>query len=287
MYEDSPDDVAMDRFASLLWPDHGYGRSISGSIEQVSAISRDDIYSYWQGNYVPSRCVLSVAGNVTPEQVRQAAEELFPPRSGWEAPRLDIPVNGSGRIIQQKPIEQEHVCMGFPAMPLGDPDIYAANIIANALGGGASSRLFQEVREKRGLAYSAHAFLDNYTKAGVMMAYAATQPDRSEQLIEVMANEFVRLAESGITQDELKRSQEQIRGSLMLSLENTSSVMSRQGQAMLALNQIYDPEDRVKKLMAVTMDDIRRVIDRMLQPGAMILSQVGPNPCYVDVKELF
>ncbi len=287
MYEDSPDDLAAEKFCSALWPTHPYGRPVSGSVESVAALSREQLVAYWQGHYVPERTVLAVAGNVQPDLVRELAEKLFPKAQGEPSPLLSLPKGSKGQIITKKEIEQEHVCMGFPTFSLGDEDVYALSILTNALGGGSSSRLFQEVREKRGLSYTAYSYAEHYAQGGYLMSYAATQPNKAQTLIDVMAAEYAKLAQDGLTEEEIRLSKDQLRGSLMLSLESSSAVMSRLGRAELSLQELYDPEERVAKLMAVSAEDIQRVIQRVLRPGELVLSQVGPGPLIIDTQRLF
>lgn len=287
MYEDSPDDLAAEKFCTAMWPEHPYGRPVSGSGESVSALTREQLLDYWHGNYVPERTVLAVAGNVRPEILRELAEQLFPPVPGAGRLPLVQAKGAKGQIITRKEIEQEHVCMGFPAFSLADPDVYPLSIVVNALGGGSASRLFQEVREKRGLSYTAYSYAEHYDQGGYLMSYAATQPGKAGELIRVMAGEYEKLAASSLTEEEIRLSKDQLRGSLMLSLENSSAVMSRLGRAELSLHQLYDPEERVAKLMAVTGEDIQRVIRRVIRPGALVLSQVGPKPGELDTEKLF
>lgn len=287
MYEDSPEDVAADLFLEQLWPGHPYGRSISGSIESVSGVSREQLFQYLKSTYVPKRTVLAVAGHVEPEQVRELAEQLFPAREGEKLPPLATPQTQEGAAVKVKNIEQSHVCMGFPGIALDDPDYYAASVLSNILGGGACSRLFQEVREKRGLSYTSYCYLEAFDRGGCLMAYSATQPGRTRELIQVMAEQFQSLAAAGVTDEELQRSKDQLRGALLLSMESSSSVMSRLGRSELSLGQLYDVEEKVRGLAAVSQADIRRVTERLFQPGHMVMSQVSPEPVEVDPKDLF
>lgn len=287
MYEDSPEDVAADLFLSQLWPGHPYGRPISGTLSSVEGVGRDQLAAYWRSVYVPRRTVLAVAGNVQPEQVAELAEALFPARSGQALPVLPSPSAQGGSVSKVKDIEQSHVCMGFPGISLDDPDYYAASVLANILGGGASSRLFQEVREKRALSYTSYCYLDAFDQSGYLMAYSATHPKHTQELIQVMADQFADLAAHGVSDEELQRSRDQLRGTLLLSMESSSSVMSRLGRTELSLGTLFDLEDRVNKLAAVTHEDIHRVSQRLLRPGSMVLSQVSPKPAAVEAKDLF
>lgn len=288
MSEDSPDDVVMDRFVATIYPDHAYGPPIAGTPESVGNLSRDQLWNHYQKFYTPANSVLAIAGNIEPEYAVEMAEKAFAKtRSGGIAPELSIPVAKSGMSSTSKDIEQTHVCLGFPAVPLDHKDYYAAAIISNTLGGGASSRLFQEVREKRGLAYSAYCYLEAYVKSGFIIAYAATNPANGEELLRIMAEQFADILQHGITEEEIKRSKDQLKGSLLLGLESTSNVMSKIGRTELALNRDYDAELTAAKVMAVTPDDIERVIKQLIVPEKLVMSQVGPKKIELSAKDLF
>jgi len=285
MYEDTPDELAADLFAGTIWPDHSYGRPVSGTIASVSGLTREMVLEYWRRCYSPANTVLAVAGNIRPEQVADLAEQRFGSWGGEQAEPPAAPCSASGQTAVVKDIEQNHICLGFPAVSLNDPDYYAVNIIVNALGGGASSRLFQEVREKRGLSYSAYAFVECLSAAGYVMAYASAQPASSRELLEVMAGEFRRLREQGLTADEIRRSKQQLQGNLLLSQENSSNVMSSYGKSELSLGQVYTAAERAERLMRVTEEDIQRSIARITAPGCLSLAQVGPEPLQVRLED--
>ena len=199
----------------------------------------------------------------------------------------EAPSFSSGQAFIEKDIEQNHICMGFPGVSLKDDDYYAAAIVSNLFGGSASARLFQEIREKRGLAYSAFSHLDCFKLSGSFFAYASTQPEKTRELVQVMADEFARLAVEGFAASDVERSKRQLKGSMLLGLESTSATMNKLGKMELALGRVYSPEETVERLMAVTPDDVMRVIRRMVRPGALVLAQVGPTDCGFTAKELF
>ena len=289
MYEDSPDELVLDLFASTGWPEHSYGRSISGTADSVTALSREQLYEYWRGHYTAENTVLTLAGNISPERGRELAERWFGTlhAGGGAQPELPEPVFRSGQAFIEKDIEQNHICMGFPGVSLRDEDYYAATIICNLFGGSASARLFQEIREKRGLAYTAYSHLDSLIRGGYFYAYASTQPEKTRELVQVMADEFARLAVEGLPADDIERSKRQLKGSLLLGLESTGSVMSSLGRSELTRGQVFSPEETAARLMAVTPDDVLRVIRRLVRPGCLALAQVGPADCGISAKELF
>lgn len=287
MYEDSPDEVAMDSFVSTIFPSHAYGPPIAGTLASVKALTREQLFSHYQRFYTPANTVIAVAGNIQPEQAYAIVGELFAEHgSSLPVPAYHKPQPSTGSSAIIKDIEQSHICLGFPAVALNDPDYYAAAIIVNALGGGASSRLFQEVREKRALAYSAYCYLESYVKSGFIMAYAATNPAQASELIQVMAEQYGGLRKQGLTTDEIQRSKDQIKGNLLLNLESTANVMSKIGRTEIALNRDYNAEETAARLMAVSEQDIGRVINRLIIPDKLVLAQVGPKQIAVDCQEL-
>lgn len=287
MYEDSPDEVATDLFTASIFPSHNYGKPIAGTLSSVGALTRDQLWQHYKSFYGPQNTVLSIAGNIEPDRAFELAEKHFEGFSGGSVPAgINIPTSASSAAYIAKDIEQTHVCIGFPGAPLGGADYYAASIIANALGGGASSRLFQEVREKRGLAYSAYCYQESYTKAGYIMACAATTPAKGEELTKVMTEQFAAIAENGLTEKEIKRSKDQLKGGLLLSLDSSSNVMSKMGRTYLSLNKEYDPDETVSKLMAVTPEDIEQVIHKTIRKENVVFAHVGPAEIKQDIKEL-
>ena len=287
MYEDSPEEVAADLFARTLWPDHSYGRNISGTIQSVEAIDREQLAGHMLACYDPSSTVIAIAGNISLEQAVESAEHYFKGGAPQQKGKLPSPKTQAGQAYIKKDIEQNHICMGFPVFSVNDDDYYAAAIVNSAFGGSASARLFQEIREKRGLSYGAYSYLDAFTLDGLFLAYASTQPDKTEELTKVMAGEFARLAEKGLSTDEIQRSKEQMKGTLLLQMESTSSVMTKLGRQELIRGRIYSPEETVAELMAVSEEDIRRVLTRILIPEKLVVSQVGPNECSLNARRLF
>lgn len=286
MYEDSPDDLALDLFCQTLWPNHSYGRNISGTVESVSALSQAQLQGYLHSWYNSAQTVLVVVGNVSEEQAIAAAERYFTAQPDSPHAQLALPSCHSGHAYTHKDIEQTHVCMGFPGLAINDDDYYAATIVNSAFGGSASARLFQEVREKRGLAYSAFSYLENFTLGGFFLAYASSQPERTDELLRVMAGEFAKLAEKGLSADEIERGKNQLKGAMLLQLESTSNTMMKLARQELMRGRIFTPEETVERLMAVSEADINRVLGRMLQPGAMVTAQVGPTESKVPESEL-
>ena len=289
MYEDTPDERVLDLFAQTLWPQHGYGRSISGSAADVAALDRQQVVDYHHAHYTAGQTVLAMAGSIAPQRAAELVERLFTPHAAAAAPeRLSPPLQSAGGDgYVAKNIEQTHVCLGFPAFSATDDDYYAASILNSAFGGSSSARLFQEIREKRGLSYGAYSYFDAFDCGGYFLAYASTQPANCAELIDVMAEEFHRLAEDGLTEDEVERSKQQLKGAMLLNMESTSYMMRKLGRHELTFGRVYSVDELVAQLMAVTPEDVRRVARRLVVPGKAVLAQVGPQQCPRFAGRLF
>ena len=288
MYEDTPDDVAGDLFATTMWPCHSYGRPIIGSKESVQNLSRADLHDYYRRSYAPANTVLAIAGNVTPEQAQRGAEQYFGSFTGQSGkPGAAAPQAVSGSSFIYKDIEQMHVCLGFPALAEADDDFYAAHLLTNILGGGMSSRLFQEIREKRGLSYSAYAFLSSYAQDGYFCAYASTRPQKLRELVCVIAAELQKIVREGARAEELDSAKQQIKGGLLLGWENSGTVMNKLGKSLLTLDKIYSVEETLARVMAVEMADIERLAQSILDPNKAVLSVVGALEAPLELASIW
>ncbi len=279
MYEDAPDELVHDLFAGAIWTNHPLGRNIVGTAPIVSSLERRDILEYFRQHYVPANVVVSIAGNVREGtavdlvsrylgEMRAVADQR---PAEWGVP----PQARSGLNIRDKDIEQVHLCLGTMGVPQDHDDMYPLYVLNNCLGGGPSSRLFQEIRESRGLAYSVYSYLSSYRDAGLFAIYAGTSPDNSAQVVELTLNEIRRLKREGLTREELHRAKEQMKGQLMLSLESTSNRMTRLGRSELTLGKVYSPDEVIEKVEAVTMEDTVSLAERLLD-GTLTLAAVGP-----------
>jgi predicted Zn-dependent peptidase len=279
MRDDTPDDLVHDVFASALFPDHPLGREISGSQESIAAVTRDQIAEYHAAHYVPSNVVVAVAGNVDNDDVVARVESGLPATGGERPARVDGADHGSPSKFARvdRPLEQSHVVLGARALRRDDPDRFALSVVDQVLGGGMSSRLFQEVREKRGLAYSVFSYRSAFEETGALAVYAATAPERVDETLEVVRSELDRLvADGGVSERELAGAKGHLTGSLALSLESSSSRMNRMGRAELTMGEIPSLDWVVEQVDAVTPDDVARVIDRVLGGGERTLALVGP-----------
>ncbi len=290
MYEDAPDELVHDLFAQAIWPQHPLGRSIVGTAPVIKSLTRDNIIDYFQAHYSPERIVLSAAGNLKLESLIEVLETAFggiSPVTGARraASGEEPPVVLPSRCVRTKDIEQVHICLGNVGVPQDHEDMYPLYILNNCLGGGPSSRLFQEIRECRGLAYSVYSYLSSYKDSGVFAVYAGMSPDQTAQVVEITLDQLREIKERGLSEGEVRRSKEQMKGQLVLSMESISNRMSRLGRSELTLGRVLSPDQVIAKIDAVTPQDLARVAERILS-RPLTLSAVGPQGKMPEVSGL-
>jgi len=284
MHEDSPEDVVHDLFTTTLWPGHPLGRPILGTRERIRAATRGSVRGFYKRHYVPGHLVVVVAGNVHHDDVvrmLRARMDVGRERNGrgdaaWslrDTPRAPKP---SGRtFVQRKKTEQAHIVVGTNGLPRTDPDRFAFLIVNTALGGGMSSRLFQEIREKRGLAYTAYSYHAQYTETGLFSAYAGTTPSKAKTVVGLMRDQIEAIRDGGMSEEEFERAKAHVKGSTVLSLEDPGGRMSRLGKAEIAHGEILTVDETLRRVGRVTLEDARRVAERVLS-RPMTLTVLGP-----------
>jgi predicted Zn-dependent peptidase len=286
MHEDSPEDLVHDVFTETLWPDHPLGRPVLGTVATIEGATRASVHRFYKRHYVPGNFVVAAAGNVRHEDVlsllatRMETGRALPEGddSTWNLRRGGHPPAPSGkRLVRRRKTEQAHICLGTNGLARTDPDRFAFLVVNTALGGGMSSRLFQEIRERRGLAYSVYSYHSQYTEAGLFTAYAGTTPARAEQVIGLLRRELDDVASGNLTEDEFERARGHVKGSLVLGLEDPGGRMSRLGKSEIAHGEILSVSQTLARIERVTLGDARRVAERVLsQP--MTLTVLGPFP---------
>lgn len=275
--EDEGDDRVLSLAHEALWGDHPLGREVLGSLESIDAMDRDAIAGFFDQHYHPSNLVLVAAGGIDHAQA-VAAGERFPtrhagPRPERVAPGATVPARATA--VLRRPLEQAHLAVVWPGVRADDPDRYALSVCNQILGGGLSSRLFQEIREERGLAYSVFSSVSAYSDAGSVVAYAGTSPDRVGEVRRLIVDTTAALVEHGVTHREWEVARGYLEGAALLSLEDSGSVMARLGNHVCARGSVTPLEVQLTKLRAVTPDDVHRVAQRLLsQPPATCA--VGP-----------
>jgi predicted Zn-dependent peptidase len=285
MHDDAPDDVVHDAFASTLFGDHPLGRPVLGTVDSIAAVRRDGVRGYWKRRYRPADMVVAVAGNLDHNTVVRLVRKAFKD-AGALGEGAAVPSqrrSGGSRISEpagvqliQRPTEQANLVLGTVGLARSDERRYALGVLNNALGGGMSSRLFQEIREKRGLAYSVYSYSSQYAETGLFGVYAGCLPQKAGEVLRICREQVDRIATLGISEDELARGKGQLKGSLVLGLEDTGSRMSRLGKAELVHNEVLTVDEVIRRIDAVTLDDIEEVAAEVLRDSPRRLAVIGP-----------
>ena len=268
MQADEPEDLAQELLASAMWPGHPLGREVLGDESSVSSMGVADLREFHDRGYRPGVTVLAAAGLVDHDRLMAGVQDRFdrsgrPPGGG--PPARVTPTAPSERlVVRRRRTEQAHLVLGLPCVTRHDPDRHAATLLAQILGGGASSRLFQEVRERRGLAYSVYAERTGYDDAGVLAVYAGTAPARAAETLRVVTGEVERLSD-GVSARELEVARGSIVGSMALGLEDSGARMHRIGRSMLLHGEVPTVDSVVEAFALVSPDDVRRVALRLLE----------------------
>lgn len=281
MNEDTPDEMVHDIYLETVWPDHSLGRNILGTKESISFTDAETIRRYYDTYYRPANMVIACAGNMKHEQLVNLAEKhIGKVRGDFVKEPLVIPRFNSTVCVKQRDSEQMHVCIGVGGLPLHDEKTYALNVLNTILGGGISSRLFQSIREDRGLVYAIYSYLSSYQDTGLFTIYAGTRPGNTKKVVNLVQSEMKKIREQGITTAELARAKEYIAGNLLLGLENTSGRMMRLGKLELSLHGIISPEEVIKKVELVTMEEAHRLAQTLFRGDGICITALGPadNP---------
>jgi predicted Zn-dependent peptidase len=285
MHEDDPGDVVHDAFAEALFGDTPLGRPILGTVESITSLQRTAIHGYYRRRYRPENMVIAAAGNLDHAKVVRLVAKAFgemlngdaqidrrptPPRVGGRPP-----ASRSGVSVVKRPTEQAHLVLGVPALSRVDDRRFALGVLNGALGGGMSSRLFQEIREKRGLAYSVYSYAAHHAETGMFGVYAGCQPAKAAEVLEICREQLDLVATGGITSEELARGKGQLAGALVLGLEDTGSRMSRLGKAELVYGEILTVDELLGRIKAVTLEQVREVAASVLS-AKQTLAVIGP-----------
>jgi predicted Zn-dependent peptidase len=277
MRDDTPDDLVHDVFYEALWPDHALGRAVLGNIESVEGIARNEIADYFGDYYRPGNLVVAAAGSLDHEDLCERIAVAFRGTKGGREVEHSAPPPVTPRVrIVSRESEQAHLVLGTEALSRSDPDRYVLGVLTHIVGGGMSSRLFQEVREKRGLAYSVYSYRSPYRETGTFGVYCGTSPPSAREVLKIVRRELEDLANGGVTGDELRRAKGHVRGSLALSLEDSGSRMTRLGRNELVDSEILTIDEVVARVESVTEDDVTRLAERLFRPGRFVLAVVGP-----------
>jgi predicted Zn-dependent peptidase len=274
MYEDTPEELVYDILQAGMWQKNPLGYPTLGTKKGISQIDANAIRKYMDVNYHPENTVISIAGHFDRGFVLDAAERLFGCASAVAIKKKPVleAVYSPCVVTKKKKIEQAHLVLGFPSIPIGSDKAHTLLVLSTVLGGGMSSRLFQKVREEHGLAYSVYSYNLSYMDTGVFNIYAALSPANMEKLIHMMLSEIKGFS---LTEQQLTRTKEQIKSNYVMSLESSSNIMSAIGKSQLMLGRVFTPDEIIGKINAVTLNKIDALKHEMFDFGQMSVSSVG------------
>jgi len=279
MHRDAPDDLVHSVFSEALYGTHPLGREVLGTTGSIQTVPRDDVFAYYRQRYVPENLVVAVAGNVDHDEVYRLVVDAL---DGWQGAgmtqdrqllTIDRPARAVG--LCRRPTEQAHICLGGVGFARDDERRYASRVLEQAMGGGMASRLFQEVRERRGLAYSVYSYLSMQAEVGYHAVYAGTAVERVDEVLEVVRGELSRALRQGLSADELAAAKGALTGSLILGLEDTSSRMTRLGRSAICDLPLLSLDEMMSAIDRVTAEDVAAVTTA-LYGGEWSLAVVGP-----------
>ncbi|GGF16420.1 peptidase M16 [Aliidongia dinghuensis] len=272
--QDTPDDVIFDRFQERAYPGQAMGRPVLGEAEIIRTIGRDAVAGYMNRHYSADRMVLSAAGAVDHGRLVELAERAFVALPPYQGAPAEPARYAGGDLRDEKDLEQVHLVLGFPGVSYTDEDYYAASTLSTVLGGGMSSRLFQEIREKRGLVYTVYSFASSYADGGVFGVYAGTGEDEVEELMPVLCDEIVKAADT-MTEAEVARARAQLKASILMGLESTSARCEHVASQLLIYGRPIDTPELVRKIDEVDLAAVGRVARRLFS-GAPTFTALGP-----------
>ena len=278
MVDDNPQDLIHDLVAEAVFGGHPIGRPVIGRAEVISSVSKKALTAYHRAAYAADNIVVAAAGNVTHDRVVDLLSTRLPatePHVRARKPFGRVP--SPGYRFQRKATEQYHVCLGAPGISRRDERRFAASLLDSILGGSASSRLFQEIREKRGMAYSVYSFASQYSDSGQVGLYVGTREENLVECFEIVARELADVAAGNVRPGELERAQENLKGRMLLSLESTSNRMSRLGKSLISDTELLSLDELVAKVDAVTADDVAAVAADLLRLDRLSAAGIGPS----------
>jgi len=288
MYEDSPSELIADYLTSAIFGDHPLGKSVLGTAEIIGAVSAGQLRRYHSDHYTLPNLVIAGAGNIEQEELASLAAVHLEgangdPAAAQTAAPAEPPAGGSGgAAFYQKDTQQYHVCFGGLGLPRGSQDKYAVSILDSILGSTASSRLFQEVREKRGLVYSIYSYASFYSDSGLVGVYFGCRGDSVEEVTGIVSGQLRSLMDDGISGEELRRAKESAKGKIVLGMETSQSRMSRLGKLTVTGSEILTLDEIIEKVNAVTAADVQQVAQRLYDPDKLSAVAIGPD---IDVFE--
>ncbi len=277
MDEDNPDYLVHEIFTQNFWKDHPLGKPILGTKETVNRFEQEPLFDYWRRFFIPNNMIVCAAGNLNHahfvDLVRQRFEQLVIGRNGFH----QAPPKISARIIMRnkKALEQVQICVGVPSHPISHEKRYASYIVSTVLGGGMSSRLFQNIRERQGLAYAIYSELNPYRDTGCLSVYAGTSRESAAKVVRAVVEEFRNLKEKTIDAEEMRRAKDQLKGSLMLSLESSTARMSNLARQEMYYDHFYTMDEIIDRIESVTIENVRALAGEFFRQENIAVTALG------------
>ena len=277
MTQDNPEDLVHELFTQNFWAPHALGKPILGTPETVSAFSRDTLRTWFKQRYAPNNMVITAAGHLTHAQLVDLVSERFAngTSAGTDAAEATPQAASHVTLRTKHELEQVHICMGVPALPMTDRRRFGVAVLNNVLGGGMSSRLFQNIRERQGLAYAIFSELNSYRDAGALSVYAGTSLDTASQLVRSVLDEFRRLRDEPLSVEELRRAKDHLKGATLLALEGSGQRMNSLARYHMYFKRHFTAQDLIALLESVTVEDVQQLAREFFRPGRMAASVVG------------
>lgn len=277
MDEDNPDYLVHEIFTQAFWKDHPLGKPILGTKETVRRFERDTLCNFYGQRFHGSNMIFSAAGNIDHDSFVEQVTRRFESLPAGESLTVQVPPKTAARIIlkNKKALEQVQLCLGVPAPAIADESRYVTLVLNTILGGGMSSRLFQTVREERGLAYSIYSDLNPYSDTGSLCVYAGTSADRAIHVVRLVMEQFRRLKSEPLPVDELRRAKDQLKGNLLLSLESSMSRMSNLARQQMHFNYFFGMQEILDRVESITEDQVLAMANQLFQPEQVAVTLLG------------
>lgn len=283
--EDTPDDVVFDLMQQAAYHDQPMGRPILGTIDLVNNFTREDLDAYMKDHYKSENMALVAAGNLDHDAFVKMAENHFSNFGERRVCEKETAIYSGGEIRNSRDLEQVNLLFGFDGMSFDDPDYFASQVMSMIFGGGMSSRLFQEVREKRGLVYSIYSYMSSYVDSGTLGIHAGTGQNQVSELVPVIAAEFDKMRHD-VSDEEVKRAKAQMKAGILMSLENTTSRMEQLGRQQMIFGRHVPHEETLEKINQVDVAGVKKCVDRILSGGKLSLGAIGPLDTLNDYDQL-
>ncbi len=277
MYEDTPDEKIHDLFLNQLFEGHPLGRSILGDLKTIKSLTQKELKNYFENYYNPSNIVLTASGSLKHRKLTEKLSDLWQKNGLPQNKRQPIKVKTSRKVaLNYKKTEQIHLCLGVEAFNARHPERFALSVLDTILGKGMSSRLFQEIREKRGLAYSVFSYSSLFNESGAFVIYAGTNKKNLQKVVDLILEQIYSLADKEPQSEELEKAKNQIKSQLVLSLESTSARMMRLGRSVMAEQKILTIDEVIKKINEVNAEKIKNLAQKLFKPSRIVLTAIGP-----------